>query len=285
MRQHTGWYCAIAHRSFCAWGRLGTAILLLLAAAAMPRLAHASPISFAQFTEASPGGNVFGYIDNGPTGDSQFGTSTGGPIGVSIPVTFTFLDVGGTLPADLTGPQAATLTMTSSSTLPVTPLLGVAAVQSINASGTLPDTITITRDTPAAEGLNGRTNLLSLTFSGQLLGALNSRTPQLSSDSSLSGNSVSYQSDFLIFNALQEEDFSLTFSSWTTVATGNGLSPSTDSYFASAFASGTGTFDATVTPVPEPATWLLGAVGVVLVIVLRQRMRKLTPAKCPVRRR
>ncbi len=95
---------------------------------------------------------------------------------------------------------------------------------------------------------------------------------------------MSYTSDFLTFNDSNEKDFSLTFSSWANVLGGGGLSiVDASNHFASATGSGAGTFDASVTPVPEPSAWILGAVALVGMVVVGQR---LLPArtKCPVRK-
>jgi hypothetical protein len=260
---------------------LFTAGIVLLAAVLAPTWVQASSISFAQFAEANPGGNLFSYLDNST--EAQFGTSTGGPLGATVPVNFTYLTVGGSLPADLLGNQNATLSMTSSTKGATTLLGGIVGNQMLTGAGTLSDTITITRNLPAAEGNNTRTNLLTLTFTGQLLGVINGRTPQLSSDTGLGAAfTVTYSSDFLTFNNSAEKDFSLTFSSWTNTGDGNGLAQDLISgFFASANASGAGTFDGTAT-VPEPATWLLGTIGVGLLLIARKQFRLLTLAKCLV---
>ncbi len=71
------------------------------------------------------------------------------------------------MPADLTGNQDATLAMTSSSTGNASVLGGIVGTQTFNGQT---NTITITRDTPAAEGTGTKTNLLTITFTGTLLG-------------------------------------------------------------------------------------------------------------------
>ena len=278
--------CATAQRvSNCAlFGALSVAVFLAMA---NPSSARATTLTFAQFSEADPGGNLFSYVDNVAGGNSQFGTSTGGPLGAAIPVNFTYLTMGGSLPADLTGNQAATLSMTSTSTsavisgsIPGLPGVTFGAQQFPQVQT---NTISIIRNTPAGEGNNTRTNLLTVTFTGQLLGTLGGRTPQYSADTGL-GFTVNYTSDFLSFNDQLEKDFSLTFSSWTNVGNGNGLALAASTFFASALASGAGTFDASVVPVPEPAAWLLGVAGLLALVAVRKRFQATRLVKCPVKR-
>ena len=77
------------------------------------------------------------------------------------------------------------LTLTSSTISPVqTGFGGSVAEQLINGSGLLTDALSIMRDTPAARGPAVRTNLLTLTFSAQLLGLVGG-TPQLSGSTDL----------------------------------------------------------------------------------------------------
>jgi hypothetical protein len=281
MRQRCRYtFCALASgrgltRAIFAFG---TVLTCALAATA----SHASSISFAQFSETSPGGNLFKYVDNGAGQDSQFGTSTGGALGAAIPINFTFLTVGGTLPADLMGNQAATLSMTSSSKSSVATFGGLFGTQQITGGGAVSDSISITRNTPAAEGTGTRTNLLTVTFTGQLLGALNGKTPQLSSDTGL-GFTLSYTSDFLTFDN-NAKDFSMTFSSWTSLLDSGGLETALSGFFNSATASGAGTFDGGTTAVPEPSTWLLAAMGLMTVLAVQVVRRQPMPAKVRVRR-
>jgi PEP-CTERM motif len=233
--------------------------------------AHAAitPVTFAQFEQAGASSNSFAYVDNGgltpgtglpggSTPDAQFLTSGAGGLGAAIPVTFQYLSLA-SLPADLQGPLSATLALTSATTSPVIPLGGVIDDQNITGDGSITDTLSITLDSPAAEGSGSKTNLLTVVFTGQLVGEGGSRTPQLSGNTAL-GDSVTFSSDFLTFDAAQARDFSLTFTSWTTGADSGGLEVDPlDSFYQSATAAGTGTFDATI--IPEPSTIAILALG------------------------
>jgi hypothetical protein len=244
--------------------------LLPLGVAATAVADSAIPVTFAQFQEATTGSNAnqFAYNNNGQ-GNATFGTQSGDVFGAPIPVTFSFLTVVGTLPADLQIPQDATLTLTSSTEHAVQPFLsGAIGDQEIDGTGITTDVLTITRDTPAAEGNGARTNLLTMTFSGSLLGTVDGRTPQLSGNTPM--DLVSYSSDFLDFSTSKEENFSLTFTSWTS-ADGGGLELAPDGNYASAVAAGTGTFDDMPAPsVPEPASGL-GLVGMFSMLGARRR--------------
>jgi hypothetical protein len=216
--------------------------------------AAAVPVTFAQVIEATGGTttnpNAFTYTNSGTTAGGSTLTA------VSVPVDFTFENIGGTLPADLTGPQTAILTLTASSTSAATTSFGGAVDN--QAFPTPTDTLTITRTTPAAEGNNGRTNLLTVTFSGaNLMGYVGGTTPQLSADSALTTNpaTVTYSSDFINLAASTQNDFALAFSSWDPTGSTTGLGIASDGYYNSATAAAAGTFDeaGVSTVIPEPS--------------------------------
>lgn len=200
----------------------------------------AAPLTFAQFSQRSSG-NHFRFRQDGA---AYVFESMG-----AIPVYFTFLDVIGTLPAELTGVQTGHVTLTATTRRPVA---GTSYLTQVLDSGTL----TITRDLPAAVGRNDKRNLLTLQFEGmELNGRRNGRVLTGVASTEL-GSSVLYTSDFLEFAATLERDFALSFSSVTPALL------TTGGFLRTFAAAGTGTFDSdppplTLEPVPEPGTGLL----------------------------
>ena len=232
------------------------AIILAFASASW-----ASTITFVQFHEATsqPSANEFAYINNGPdtANPAELITDPSGVPGGAVAAVFNYLSITSALPADLQGNQSATVTLTSSTTSPVvTGFGGTIGDEQIIGGGTLTDVLAITRTTPAAEGSGSRTNLLTMTFTGQLVGAIGGQTPQLSGGTD-TGYTVTYTSDFLSFAGSTENDYSLTFTSWTDVNSAlAGLQVADNNFFDSANAAGAATFDADIN-VPESATFAL----------------------------
>jgi hypothetical protein len=256
--------------------RVSTAVAALgVLAMGFSQTSSAAPTTFAQFNEAGSVPNLFSYIDVTPPGDntprgelisSPTATQTAANGTVGIPVTFTFLNIP-TLPAALQGVQNAVLTLTSSTESTVQTLGGGPFLEQTLTGAPTSDVLAITLDTP----VDGDSNLLTLDFTGNIFGAMLSRTPQLSGDTAL-GDTVTYSSDFVTF-ANSVQDYSLTFSSWTTNSSNAGLSvDSADNFFQSATAAGAGTFDATVV-VPEPSTLAVG--GLLLIFGRRNKLSKL----------
>jgi len=234
---------------------IGTLFLLSAASA----VHAAGPVTFAQAieTSANADANVFAYNNNSATPDATIGTSTGGALGAAIPISFTYLSGAGILPADLMGVQNATISMTASTTKTVaTAFGGTFADQAIDGLGSFVDTIKLTRTMAAGEGTGLRTNLLTVTFTGNLEGAVGGTTPSLNADTSLN-DTVIYSSDFLSFVGSTQQDFNVAFSSWDPLVTPpSGLGINSDGFFNSATAAGAATFDfqGASSVIPEPAS-------------------------------
>jgi len=234
--------------------------------------AKAAPVTFAEYEQnnSTTNANLFNYTEAGIAGTGGAATLTA----VSIPVTFSYESLPG-LPADLQGPQAATLTLTSATAQGVftIPIGGVTIGQELF-NVPAGDTLTITRNTPAAEGGGTRKDLLTMSnFTGELSGPIGGFTSDLSGQTSL-GFSMSYASDFLDFTNSTVRDYSLGYTSWTSTIDGTGLTTdSTSGFYKTATAAGTGSFDAGAGPtvtVPEPATTILGLAGVGILFLRRR---------------
>ena len=230
--------------------------------------ARAALLTFAQVSESSTNtnANIFAYLNDAGV-EAELGTDIGGVFGAPGAANFTYLSLPG-LPADLQGVQACTISMTASTTDTTTPEGAVQDEQIFNGSGTFSDTLSITRDTPAAEGNGARTNLLTLTFSGPLEGRIGGSTPSLSGNTSL-GDTVTYTSDFVTFAESTQQDFEMAFSSWTPA-----LALAGDGNFTAATAAGAGTFDfsagSVIVPEPTQMPWVVLGLGLALTRVRRR---------------
>jgi len=225
---------------------------ILLAGAAVP--AHADTQTFGQFLQRTPGARLFQYLnqDSGANKKATLrttGTATGNTL-ASIPI-FYLLSIPG-LPADLTGLQNAHLTVSFVSNLGTTGS-GTNRVQMFDTL--VGGSISIIRDTAAAEGANSRTNLLTVSFSNAELDASNgSGSFTFKTNPS---SVITYTSDFLDFSHVIAKDFSFSFS---------GASPTFNAPLGSSGRStrfsGTGTFASEPAPdVPEISTWSMMLIG------------------------
>lgn len=232
----------------------------LLVGASAP--SWASSVTFGQFTQKNTSARLFRYLnkDVGSTRSAEIysTSSTASNALGSIPV---FYILGGAgLPADLQGPQNALLKVDFLSSHGTTGS-GSSRVQLFDSG-----TITITRTTPALEGLNTRTNLLTVSFTNAELDA--SQNNGAFTFKSNSNSSITYSSDFMNFANVITKDFSFSFSGANpTFSATLGKSSRTMRF------SGTGTFASDPAPIvigaPEASTWAMlvigfGAVGAML---------------------
>jgi hypothetical protein len=263
--------------------------LVFLCMASSPAISAANAIyfytqTFAQFELANE--YEFLYQDNGTGNAAQLMTYAGTPSN-SIPITFTYLGLGTSLPADLQGPQAAMLTLTCSTDSPVTELGNGFAEEPFPTQAN--DTLIITRDTPAGGGTNllyypatvngpgtSGTNLLTMTFTGDLIGKIGGETAQLAGDAQ-NGDTVSFSSDFLPGFDLQVGNYSLNFTSWLSFSPSlSGMEIDSDGYFSSGGGEGTGSFayaPFASADLPEPPCLQVLYGGAMLFLVFLRRTR------------
>ena len=195
----------------------------------------------------------------------------------NLPIFFEYFGIAD-LPAELSGLQSAHLTFTSFTTLgPTTSGTGFDNI--FDGSGVNSAMITMTRDTPASEGLGSKTILLEalftpFTFSG-------SGGSDSFSASSLAGM-VTFNSDFLTFSNSVERDLGLMFSS---IDPSLGIGP--NGFLDDFAAAGAGTFSSNPVPtfvptsVPEPSTCMLMGAGLAAAafgLVVRRRRLEQVPA-------
>lgn len=217
----------------------------------------ADTTTFGQFVQRSPNARLFQYVnkDHGSSKSAELrttGTASGNAV-ASIPI-FYVSSVAG-LPADLTGLQFAHLTVDLVSNLGTTGS-GSSRVQMFDT--VTAGTISIIRDTAAAEGAGTKTNLLTVSFTNAELDASNGSGSFTFKTNPTSV--ITYTSDFLDFSNVVSKDFSFSFS---------GASPSFNAGLGSSGRStrfsGTGTFASDPPPlvpsIPEASTWGMMVVG------------------------
>ena len=242
---------------------LGSALLVV--AGAVP--AQATAITFGQFTQQKPSERLFQYVqqDVGPAKKAELHTTATAvsDVTAAIPIYYIFTMAG--LPADLTGTQNAHLTVDFISNLGTT---GAGSSRSQLFDTVINGSISIIRDSAAAEGTGSRTNLLTVSFTNAELSA-NENNGSFTFKSNID-SVITYTSDFVSFSPLDDKDFSLSFS---------GANPTFSSVLGSsgrnARSSGTGTF--AVGPVPEASTWGMMVAGFGLLgFAMRRRSRSVS---------
>ena len=231
--------------------------------------AHASTMTFGQFEQRSPYVRLFQYVsqDVGAVKKAEIhttGTASGNTT-VSIPIYYIFSTPD--LPADLLGVQVAHLTVDFISNLGTT---GAGSNQSQLFDTVTDGSISIVRDTAAAEGKGTRRNLLTVSFTNAEFDA--TAIEGSFTFKSTNGSVITYSSDFVSFSPLSDKDFAFSFFGayppFSSVLDGS----SGDTRFA-----GTGTFAAALEPVPEVATWGMMLAGFGLVgLALRRRSHSIS---------
>jgi len=242
---------------------------ILLVGSSAPAFADDDTVTFGQFFQQDSGQRLFRYKNEdthtGKGAEIYTTASTTSTDPGAIPVFF--LLSADDLPADLSTPQDARLSVDFLSTSGTTGS-GSGRIQMFGSGS-----ITILRSTAALEGLNDRTNLLTVTFTNAELDA-NQNSGSFtfkSNDDSV----ITYTSDFLDFSNVVSEDFSFSFSGASPKFSAALGSSSVNTRF-----SGTGTFASDPAPltvgVPEASTWTMlflgfGAVGAVMRAGRRQK--------------
>jgi hypothetical protein len=223
------------------------ALLAIVVAAGLMLAASAHAQTFAEFDEAG-GTNPFTFTNGGTSASFSAATQ----------VNFQFL-----LPGDPLGLQAATMTLTSTAvTQSQVAFLGPFELMDQPIDGAT-NTLTFTRNSDGA-------NLLTVSFTGDITGFYNDVSAALSGDTA-SGNTVTYTSDFINFSATTDRSLQLQLSGIDPAFTQN-----SDGFADNFTATATGGFSATgfsVTPVPEPGTWLFGGALLGACIIARRRTR------------
>ncbi|HLN29373.1 MAG TPA: DUF4214 domain-containing protein [Gemmataceae bacterium] len=196
-----------------------------------------STTTFAQFQPLMPALQAFVYDNNGTS--ATLTTIPGGdPVLVNFDTSFA---------AGITTPVHAHLFLSASTTAktvgPVPP-----GNQTTEQFPTPVNTLQITLDTP----VNGKTNFLSVTYTGLLEGQVGlPEAASQASDSVVPPDIVSFTSDFFDFSNSINHGFSLAFSSVLSNDGSGGLQVAADGFFKSFTASGTGTFDTNFAPLGE----------------------------------
>jgi hypothetical protein len=187
---------------------------------------QAQTVTFATFQQVNLSSTPFTFTNHGTSG--TFATT-------ATAIKFNFSGIAG-LSTDLTGNQTATITITATTSTPVSGAgTAVSPFNQVIDSGT----ITITRTTAAAEGTGSKTNLLTVAFSGSPA-SINGRNG--SGNFGGSDPTVTFTSDFIDFSASTARDFAIALTSITPALAKSG------SFLRTFAATGSGQFDADPNP-------------------------------------
>jgi len=233
---------------------VGASLAMAALAMTAQSAAQAAPATFAQFTQAQTG-SPFQFTNN--TTSATLGITT-----VTTPVNFNFLS------GPDTTSHAATLTLTAVTNAPATStsIAGSNFLdQAVNGGGNPNnDVLKIT------DNATGKT-LLSLTFTGDILGFQNDSTAQLSGNSAR-GNTVTFSSDYGTF-AAGANSYALGLTSINPV-----LAIGPGGFLNSFVSSVSGSFRSTFQPtgaVPEPASVAMFGTGLLATAVLASQRKRL----------
>lgn len=241
-------------RSCC--GPLAVATLVLAGQAT----AHAGQTTFAQFTQAGAG-TPFMFTNNGGT------SGTVGIQSASTQVDFNFTTATGLS----TATHEATLTLTAVTNEAATSgtVFGTTYYnQAINggSGGASADVLTITDNTT-------HQNLLTMSFTGTIVGQMGNSLASLTGNSDPAGGSnvVMYSSDYLNLSGLQPSSYQIGLQALSVP-----FSLGAGSFLNSFMSSFTGSFQTSL--VPEPASIAMFGTGIFATIVLAwQRKRRPLP--------
>jgi protocatechuate 3,4-dioxygenase beta subunit len=192
--------------------------------------------TFAQFQPLFPAVQAFTYTEDGNSASLQ--TIPGGD-----PVLVNF---DNSLASGITSPLDAHFFLDPTTTIKVVPPSqpGLPAFEQFLTTSTEQ----ITLDTP----VNGKSNFLTVTFTGVFLGQLGQPEAAFqASDSSTPRYTVSFSSDFFDFSNSINHGFSIAFSSLKSNDGSGGLQIGADGFFKPFTASASGTFDTNFAPLGQ----------------------------------
>lgn len=222
---------------------LAMAFLLVVTGLGLTVSSYGAPVTFAQFDETS-GGGPFSFINNN-TSATFSGTTLGN---------FNFL-----VPGVSNGPQAATITLSSSAVTPAEAGFGL-LFQPIDGAT---NTLSFTRVSDGA-------NLLTVTFRSGIVGFDGDASASINGNSA-SGDTVMFTSDFLNFSGTGDRSMLVTLS-----AINPSFTQDPDGFLESFTTDLGGGFSSLLAPTAVPdhgATLPLLGLGTIGLLALRRRFR------------
>jgi len=237
------------------WGAgIGPVVVAILALVCLGPSASAAPITFAQFLQKTPSQQPFVYTNN-----SSSATFNAATFDIDLIIGSGLLAI---LPPGTSSMQAATFTMTSSTTSPASQS-GSTLTESFP---TATNTIQVTLNSP----INNNTNFLTVTYTGHLGGNVGASAIGLTASQN-DGDTVIFSSGVIPnIGSTTQRGFSLSFSSVTPT-----LGFSAGNFYNSFIASGAGgDFSANLPSVPEPTALILAGTMFSAIAAFRFHLRK-----------